>query len=114
MSPLFDDEIRARRLFLEISDRKGITGAKRIFNETVKAAAKQVAKARPTRKPPPKKRKGSHSPLRDLQLRTIWDGMEQAKTAQARQLSRGGLRHRRGIKNLGLMRRARLDQATSL
>jgi hypothetical protein len=112
MSPLFDDEIRARRLFLEISDRKGITEAKRIFNEIVKAAAKQVAKARPTRKPPPKKR--SHSPLRDLQLRTIWEVWSKqngsSKTAFARwfETSPGNKEPRIDAA------RARLDQATSL
>jgi hypothetical protein len=62
--PLFDDEIRARQLFLEISDRRGIKEATRIFDETATVAKKMTSR--------PKKPMGPHDPLKNLQLLTVW------------------------------------------
>jgi len=72
VADLFRPWARAVLLFAEIAEQDGVNEAQRIFTEVIKRARGAIKQSRRPR-PPPKKHKGPHDPVRDSQLLVIWE-----------------------------------------
>ncbi len=61
---LLPDEARAAELFMEIAKQRGVEDAERIFAGTIRQAKAAL--------PRQNKPKGSHAPLEDVELLSLW------------------------------------------